>query len=129
MKLALVLTDQSFISTKSVGIFNVSMGLAYGLMKCPEVKELHILGNEECADSFRNVPSHVHLHLLDKPVPRRFKRVWWDQVGVCAAVRKIAPDWVLMPKGFPPFFPCFGGARLACYVLDINWEYFEIRGR
>ncbi len=128
MKLALALTDQSFTATKSVGIFNVSMGLARGLMTCPGVRELHILGNEECADAFRDAPAHVHLHLPAKPVPRRFARVWWDQWSVCTAVRRISPDWVLLPKGFPPYFPRMGKAKLACYLHDVNWEYYEQRG-
>lgn len=125
MKVAIALTDQSFQRTKSMGIFNVSMGLAKGLMNCPEVTELHILGNNECGDAFKNCPPHVHVHLTDKPVPRRFARVWWDQFGLCAAVRKIKPDWVILPKGVPPFFPCFGKAKMACYVHDVMWEYYE----
>ncbi len=127
MKLALSLTDQSFTATKSVGIFNVSMGLARGFMHCPEVSELHILGNEECAGAFRDAPPHVRLHLLDKPVPRRFSRVFWDQWGVSRALRRLGADWALLPKGFPPFFPRLGRTKLACYVHDVNWEYYEKR--
>ena len=125
MKIAIVLTDQSFLRTKSMGIFNVSMGLTKGLMQHPEVSELHILGNNECGDTFRDCPPHVHLHLMDKPVPRRFERVWWDQFGLSAAVRKIKPDWLILPKGFPPLFPCLGKTKLACYVHDVGWEYYE----
>lgn len=125
MKIAIALTDQSFAHTKSMGIFNVSMGLTKGLMHHPEVTELHILGNNECADTFANSPKHVHLHLMDKPVPRRFERVWWDQVGLPLAVRKINPEWLILPKGFPPFLPLFGHTKLACYVHDVIWEYYE----
>lgn len=125
MKVAIALTDQSFLRTKSMGIFNVSMGLAKGLMKCPEVTELHILGNDECGDTFADCPPHVHLHLLDKPVPRRFSRVWWDQFGLSAYVRRLRPDWLILPKGFPPFFPCLGKTKLACYIHDVGWEYYE----
>lgn len=125
MRIAIALTDQSFLRTKSMGIFNVSMGLTRGLMHCPEVRELHILGNTECKGVFEDCPPHVHLHLLDKPVPRRFSRVWWDQVGLSAVVRKISPDWLILPKGFPPFFPCLGKTKLACYVHDVIWEYYE----
>ncbi len=125
MKLLLALTDQSFTATKSVGIFNVSLGLAKGLMQHPDITELHILGNNECTTHFTQLPPHVHLHLANKPVPRRFDRVWWDQVGVCAAIRRIQPDWALLPKGFPPFFPMLGKTKLACYLHDVNWEYYE----
>lgn len=127
MKVAIALTDQSFTRTKSMGIFNVSMGLTRGLMQHPEVTELHILGNNECGEVFRDCPPHVHLHLMDKPVPRRFSRVWWDQFGLSAVVRRIAPDWLILPKGVPPFFPCIGKTKLACYVHDVMWEHYEQR--
>lgn len=121
---ALSLTDQSFKATKSMGIFNVSTGLAKGLMHCPEITELHLLGNEECAAAFAGAPSHVRLHLADQPVPRRFGRLWWDQAGLPAALRRLAPDWAILPKGFPPFFPRLRRTRLACYVHDVIWEYY-----
>lgn len=125
MKVLLSLTDQSFKATKSIGIFNVSMGLARGLMQCSDIEELHLLCNEECSDAFRDIPSHVMLHEQTRPVPRRFGRLWWDQAGVSRAIRRINPDWAILPKGFPPFFPQVGSARLACYVHDVNWEYYE----
>lgn len=125
MKVLIALTDQSFQRTKSMGIFNISMGLTRGLMNNPEVTELHILGNDECREAFQDAPAHVHLHLLDKPVPRRFKRVWWDQFGLSAAIRRIAPDWAILPKGFAPYFPLLGKTKLACFVHDTSWEYFK----
>lgn len=129
MKLLLTLTDQSFAATKSVGIFNVSMGLARGLMTCPGIKELHILGNNECTAAFQHCPDHVHLHELTRPVPRRFGRVFWDQFGLPAAIRRIKPDWAILPKGYPPFFPCLGKTKLACYLHDVIWEHYESLGR
>lgn len=125
MKLLLSLTDQSFRATKSMGIFNVSIGLARGLMNCPGVRELHILGNNECAESFGELKPHVHLHLCDRPVPKRLGRLWWDQVEISDVIRSIDPDWALLPKGFPPFFPRPGRTRLACYVHDVIWEYYR----
>ena len=65
MKILLALTAQSFTATKSVGIFNVSLGLAHGLMQISGVSELHLLGNAECASHFHDLPAHVHLHLAD----------------------------------------------------------------
>ena len=129
MKIALTLTDQSFADTKSVGIFNVSLGLVRGLMQCPEEAELHVLGNRECADYFADRPANMHLHLTDRDVPRRFARVWWDQVGLPRCLRRLQADWALLPKGFPPYFPRLGRTKLACYLHDVNWEYYEQRGR
>ena len=124
MKIVLALTDQSFAATKSVGIFNVSLGLARGLAQCTEVEELHILGNRECNEHFQNALAHVHVHLAEKAVPQRFGRIWWDQVGVSNAIRRIGADWAILPKGFPPYFPSLGHTRLACYLHDVNWEYY-----
>lgn len=124
MKVLISLTDQSFTATKSVGIFNVSVGLARGLAACEGIEELHILANQEVAPLFAGMPSHVILHMVDKKVPRRFSRLWWDQIGLPRAICRIRPDWAILPKGVPPFFPRIGGAKLACYVHDVNWEYY-----
>lgn len=129
LKVLISLTDQSFRATKSVGIYNVSIGLAKGLAKCKEVAELHILANEEIAPLFAGMPPHVHVHLAHKTVPIRYGRLWWDQVGVSRMVREIQPDWALLPKGVPPFFPRMGKTKLACYVHDVNWEYYAKLGK
>lgn len=125
MKLLISLTDQSFAATKSIGIFNVSRGLTAGLMQCPEVTELHILGNNECAAAFADCPPHVHLHEIQRPVPQKFGRIAWDQFVLPRIIRRIAPDWALLPKGYPPYFPRLGRTKLACYLHDVNWEYYE----
>lgn len=129
LKVLISLTDQSFRATKSVGIYNVSVGLAKGLALCEDVTELHILANREIAPLLADMPPHVHLHLADKAVPVRYGRLWWDQVGISRAVREIQPDWALLPKGVPPFFPRMGRTKLACYVHDVNWEYYAKLGK
>lgn len=129
LKVLISLTDQSFRATKSVGIYNVSIGLARGLAQCADVSELHILANKEIAPLLGDLPSHVHIHLSDKSVPVRYGRLWWDQVGISRAVREIQPDWALLPKGVPPFFPRMGKTKLACYVHDVNWEYYAKLGK
>lgn len=129
LKVLISLTDQSFRATKSVGIYNVSIGLAKGLAQCEDISELHILANEEIAPLFSDMPPHVHMHLAHKAVPVRYGRLWWDQAGISHAVREIQPDWALLPKGVPPFFPRMGRTKLACYVHDVNWEYYAKLGK
>ncbi len=126
MKILVSLTDQSFAATKSIGIFNVSMGLVRGLLACDEVEQLHILGNDECAKQLQALACEkLHLHLMDRPVPTRYGRILWDQYGVQQAIRAIEPDWCLLPKGFPPSCPQRGTPRLACSVHDFNWDYYQ----
>lgn len=129
LKVLISLTDQSFRATKSVGIYNVSIGLAKGLAQCEDVNELHILANKELEPLLTCLPPHVHIHFADKDVPVRYRRVWWDQIGISRAVREIQPDWALLPKGVPPFFPRMGKTKLACYVHDVNWEYYARLGK
>lgn len=124
MKVLISLTDQSFTATKSVGIFNVSVGLARGLAACEGIRELHILASREIAPLFEGMPAHVKLHLTKKAVPRRFSRLWWDQIGLSQVIRRIQPDWAILPKGVPPYFPRLGKTKLACFVHDVNWEYY-----
>lgn len=125
MKLLISLTDISFVATKSLGIFNVAMGLCKAFIKNPQINELHILGNSECANALPPLPPHVHLHLADKAPPRRFARIYWDQWGIQEAIKKIKPDWALLPKGFVPYFRSIGNCKLACYLHDVNWEYYR----
>lgn len=125
MRLLISLTDQSFCATKSLGIFHVSLGLARALLKRPDIGELHLLGNAECADAFGELPPHATLHGASMPVPSGWRRVWWDQRGLACAVRRIRPDWALLPKGFPPYFGLPAPTRTACYVHDIIWEYYD----
>lgn len=125
MRLLISLTDQSFCATKSLGIFHVSLGLARAFLKRPDMGELHLLGNAECASVLGELPAHATLHEAQTPVPAGWRRVWWDQFGIVRAARRIRPDWALLPKGFPPFFGLPAPTKTACYVHDIIWEYYE----
>lgn len=125
MRLLISLTDQSFHATKSLGIFHVSLGLAQAFLRRSDIDELHLLGNEECAAYLGSLPPHVTLHRAEKPVPAGWRRVAWDQIGIVRAMRRLRPDWALLPKGFPPFFDRNSSVKTACYVHDIIWEYYE----
>lgn len=124
MKILISLRDQSFTRTKSVGIFNVALGLTRGLAQLPEVRELHVLANRECAPLLRDAGDKVILHGAEDEPPTRFRRVGWDQVGVVRAIRRIAPDWAILPKGVAPQFLWLGRTKLACFLHDLNWEYY-----
>lgn len=125
MRLLISLTDQSFNTTKSPGIFNVSLGLARAFMRRSDVAELHLLGNTEWREALGELPPHAVMHGAERPVPSGWQRVAWDQAGAVKAVRKVRPDWALFPKGFPPLLPLPAPTKLACYVHDIIWEYYD----
>lgn len=125
MRLLISLTDQSFYTTKSPGIFNVSLGLARAFLRRSGVAELHLLGNAEWREALGELPPHAVMHGAERPVPSGWRRVMWDQAGAARAIAKIRPDWALFPKGFPPLRPLPAPVKLACYVHDIIWEYYD----
>ena len=49
----------------------------------------------------------------------------WRHPLISPRGQRFRPDWAILPKGFPPFFPMLGRTKLACYLHDVNWEYYE----
>lgn len=125
MKLAISLHDQDFASTKSIGIYNVAMGLTRGLAAHKRCESLDILSNagldnplpEACA-------ANVQYHLQDIPHPKKLKRVQWDQFGITQALNKIEPDWAILPKGFPPGLS-WPRCKVCCYIHDTISDYYR----
>jgi len=119
------LADQDFRRTKSLGIFNLSIGLLAALARQPQVGRLHVLGNREIAGFLpRGAPVTATDH--DRPLRGRFGRIWWDQVELAQAARRSGCGWTYLPKGFVPWWVPLPG-RVACYVHDTIQEFF--RGR
>ena len=116
------LADQNFQTTKSVGIFNLSVKLLSGLATHPEVSSLTVLSNSTFQDGLR-LPKNVETQLCDRAIAGRFGRVWWDQWGVYQAARKAGRAWLFLPKGFASFCrPC--PVKLALYVHDTILESY-----
>jgi glycosyltransferase involved in cell wall biosynthesis len=120
------LADQNFHTTKSVGIFNLSVRLLSGLAAHPEVSSLTVLRNSTLQD---DLPNHVQTLLCDRAASGRLGRVWWDQWGVYQAARKAGREWLFLPKGFASFLRACP-VKLALYVHDTILEsyYRERRG-
>ena len=116
------LADQNFHTTKSVGIFNLSMGLLPGLAQDPAISSLTVLGNSTLAEGCR-LPTNVRMQLCDQAIAGRFQRLWWDQWGVYQAARRAAQEWLFLPKGFASFLRS-SPVKLALYVHDTILESY-----
>jgi glycosyltransferase involved in cell wall biosynthesis len=118
--------DLHFGRTKSVGIFNLALGLLKALSGRPEIRLLHILSNRTLRPhlSGLGLPAVVE---CDTAIGGRLSRLWWDQAGVLRAGRRSGCGWLFLPKGFVPFR---GSARLrmAAYVHDTLPCFYRERG-
>jgi glycosyltransferase involved in cell wall biosynthesis len=119
MRIAVNLRDQSFQHSQSLGILHASLGLTRALASHPQVEQLIVATNRElgaCAGPERAGLSYCGLHT---PVPRGLQRVLWDQWDVSKLGAGAEIDWLLLPKGFPPWLHSSIRARRVCsYVHD-----------
>lgn len=120
------LADQSFSRTKSVGILNVSVGLARALTDSRPAGGLVLFSNEELRGCLRSREGAVTVRPFHRAAASRWGRIWYDQVGVYRAARLFPGSWLLLPKGFASFLlPPPRGIRLACYVHDTMQAHYR----
>ena len=136
MKICVSVADQSFSGAKSLGIYNVSLGIIRGLLQCDRVEELFVLTTPESAidsDLMGVSPGKLHIVKTGCFAPRRAKRIIWDQSSVITEFNKIGCEWLLLPKGFPPLLRWPRG-KVCCYVHDdiqsfyrsMGWRHFPL---
>ena len=122
LALTVSLVDQQFAKTKTMGILNVSLGLCRILARSPGVGRLTLFTNASLPRIGQPVSGRVAV--VEFKAPERFRRVWWDQFGVYRAARRAGNEWLLLPKGYPPFLRrC--PVKLATYVHDAMLEYYR----
>jgi len=115
------LADQSFARTKSVGIYNLSLGLLEALARHDCVGRLTALTN---AESDARMPEGVATRRHDSAGGGKIGRILWDQWGVYSAAKSTGADWLLLPKGFASFVRK-PPLKLATYVHDTMNEWYR----
>ena len=115
------LADQLFSQTKSVGIFNLSLGLAAQLARRPELARLTLLANRTLAG---HLPAGADVRWHDAPARGKLHRIWWDQWGAYSAAAATGNEWLFLPKGFASFARrC--PVRLAACVADTIHDFYR----
>jgi len=123
MRLTYSMADQDFVRTKSVGIFNVALGLAERIAIRPEFSRLTVLTNHTLADHLR-LPPNVPVHPCNQAIAGRLRRLIWDQRGVYRAAVRTGNEWLCLPKGFASFVTrC--PVKLATYVHDTIHDFYR----
>ena len=116
------LADQNFLTTKSVGIFNLSVDLLEALATPPCELDLTVLLNSTFGNRL-TMPSNVRSCFHNEAIRCRIGRIWWDQSGVYQAAKRLGGDWLFLPKGFASFIrPC--PIKLALYAHDTILESY-----
>lgn len=123
LNLTVSLADQLFAQTKSVGIFNLSLGLVEQLARRSELSRLTVLANRTLAG---RLATTLDVRWHDAPARGRLARIWWDQCGVYSAAAAAGNDWLFLPKGFASFVrPC--PQRLAACVADTIHDFYRTK--
>jgi glycosyltransferase involved in cell wall biosynthesis len=117
------MADQHFERGKSVGIFNVSRGLAARLARHLEIHNFTIFVNDSLLGAL-DLPPHARIQTCNSAARSRIGRVLWDQLGVYREARRSKNEWLLLAKGFASFVaPC--PVQLAAIVYDTMLDYYE----
>jgi glycosyltransferase involved in cell wall biosynthesis len=120
--LTISLADQLFAQTKSVGIFNLSLGLVEHLGRRPELTPLTVLANYSLTS---RLPESLDVRWHTAPTRGRWGRIWWDQLGVYAAAARTGNEWLFLPKGFASFTRACP-QRLAACVADTIHDHYRV---
>lgn len=129
MKVCINLRDQDFIHTKSIGIYNVAMGLARALAANERVTQLVLLTNTSTDKDLAELQSNEKVLTIGskQDAPRGWRRLVWDQWGIVQAVNRLDVDWLILPKGFPPFLR-WPRAKVCSYVHDNIFRFYREMG-
>lgn len=129
MRIVYNLRDQDWQTTKSLGVLHVSTRIAAALARLPGIDRLDILANRSLAPHLAALTPlpHCRVHFLNEPAPRRFARLLWDHVGLVRTANRLAPDWLLLPKGFAPL-AAWPRCRVSAYVHDDVFGWYARRG-
>ena len=131
MKVCINLRDQDFANTKSMGIYNVALGLTRALAEKRHITKLIILANSSLQEALSELLPNQKVEVIgaNQAPPRGLSRFWWDQWGIVQAVNKLHVDWLILPKGFPPFIRWPNAeSRVCSYIHDNIFQFYADMG-
>ena len=129
MRIVFNLRDQDWQTTKSLGILHVSTRILRGLAELPGIERIDVLANRSLQPLLPDpATSRVcHLHYAAAPALRGWQRLGWDHWVVVRACNRLAPDWLLLPKGFSPLL-AWPRCRVSAYVHDNIFGHYRRQG-
>lgn len=123
ISLAYSVADQSFDSTKSLGILNLSLQLGQALSRRAEVSRFDVFSNTSL-HHWHSTLTGSAVSCFDSARASRLGRIAWDQTGAYAQAARSGVDWLVLPKGFASFMRR-PPTRIATYVHDVMADYYR----
>ena len=123
------LADQDFATTKSVGIYNLSLGLLKALAADDRVERLSVFTNPsiDLRTALGVAVTAPRIDAIQYAGSRsRLARILWDQIGVYRAAKRAGNEWLLLPKGYSSFL-LKPPVRLVTYVHDAMHAHYRTR--
>lgn len=122
LSIAISVADYCFERTRTIGQMNLALGLVKALSGHPGVGKLVVLKNRTIEFDFQN----ENTLFIDCDVAIRGKlfRIYWDQFGVYRIAKRLAVQWLLLPKGFASFV-IKPPVKLASYIHDAVPDYYK----
>lgn len=119
------IADQDFHKTKSLGIFNLSVGLLEALSNHEDVEKISVLTNPSQRVVFPQQFDHKYERReIIGPSNNKFLRILWDQWRVYASGKKSKADWLFLPKGFMSFVRKTP-IKTAAYIHDAMHDHYQ----
>ena len=129
MRVCINLRDQDFSNTKSIGIYNVAIGLTRALAEDERITKLILLINSSLTETFEELQANNKIEIVgcSEEAPRGWRRLLWDQWGLVREVRQLDVDWLILPKGFPPLLLWFK-VKVCSYIHDNIFKCYAAMG-
>jgi hypothetical protein len=119
------IADQNVATTKSIGIYNLSLHLAESLANHPQVGKLTVLSNRTI-NLGPGLPAKTRIEEHNSAISNKVGRILWDQWGVYRCARATQAPWLFLPKGFSSFV-VQPRMHVAAYVHDVMGDYYSRR--
>ena len=91
------MADQSFGSTKSLGILNLSLQLGRALSRRAEVSRFDVFSNTSL-HHWHSTLTRSAVNCFDSARSSRIGRIAWDQTGAYSQAARSGVDWLVLPR-------------------------------
>jgi len=121
--LAYSLADQDVETTKSIGIYNISLQLAQYLSEHPQIQKFTVFSNSTVSPHLR-LAAKARVQEYNFARRTRAGRMLWDQWALYRSARATGHGWLFLPKGFCSFV-MQPRPQVAAFVHDIMGDFYR----
>ncbi|MFT5239765.1 MAG: hypothetical protein ACI9OU_000619 [Candidatus Promineifilaceae bacterium] len=122
MRVGVTVADLDHDTTRSIGIYNVALGLCRGLAQCTGIRHVVIRGDRAFQEALAFESDKFEFDLIERPVSG-VNRVLWECYGASRWADQQQLDWLVFPKGFTPFLRP-KKAKICAFVQDVMHDFY-----